>query len=288
MSSYQHPQDADWVGVSTDEIQGYLTEDIVDYDDPTTPQQTKPPSLPRSAKSRKASSGKKRRGSQAPQSGSDTEKETVKMPSRSSRHHSSSPGSKGSKSSSKTKTDDWNEVTDPEERRRIQNRIAQRKFREKAREQKDRAQRDAQNQQYAGSSYHIPGPDEITNDGADLSGLPWGSLSMRHVVARGHASASQQGNNSSSRRESSDPSAASPSRPDLDTSSYPAAYLSPTYTSAGGYYATTPQMSSITSYDNSSISRGGNDDSSPYYSYDYDCEYDYEVDATGGGSYHQI
>ncbi len=62
---------------------------------------------------------------------------------------------------------------------------------EKAREQKDRAQRDAQNQQYAGSAYHIPDPEDFTlDDGGDLSGLPWGGLNMRHVVARGHASAS--------------------------------------------------------------------------------------------------
>lgn len=62
---------------------------------------------------------------------------------------------------------------------------------EKAREQKDRAQRDAQNQQYAGAAYHIPDPEDFTlDDGGDLSGLPWGGLNMRHVVARGHASGS--------------------------------------------------------------------------------------------------
>ncbi|KAK4104909.1 hypothetical protein N658DRAFT_493013 [Parathielavia hyrcaniae] len=63
---------------------------------------------------------------------------------------------------------------------------------EKAREQKDRAVRDAQNQQYAGSAYQIPDPDDFALDdgGSNLSGLPWGGISMRHVVARGHASAS--------------------------------------------------------------------------------------------------
>lgn len=58
---------------------------------------------------------------------------------------------------------------------------------EKAREQRDRAQRDAQNQQYAGSTYHIPAADDLMVDDGDLSGLPWGGINMRHVVARGHA-----------------------------------------------------------------------------------------------------
>jgi hypothetical protein len=80
---------------------------------------------------------------QSPSSGSDTETEatgqgSINMPSGSSskhqhHHHSSSSSSKrhGSSSSSKhqSKGDDWSEVTEPEERRRIQNRIAQRKFR---------------------------------------------------------------------------------------------------------------------------------------------------------------
>lgn len=74
----------------------------------------------------------------SPHSGSDTETEghsSSNMPSGSSskhHHHSSSSSKKHSSSSSSkhhSKGDDWSEVTEPEERRRIQNRIAQRKFR---------------------------------------------------------------------------------------------------------------------------------------------------------------
>lgn len=77
-----------------------------------------------------------RRSTDSTTSGSNTEREdNSKMPSgSSSKHHSSSSGSKkhhSSSSSSKhhSKSDDWSDVTEPEERRRIQNRIAQRKFR---------------------------------------------------------------------------------------------------------------------------------------------------------------
>ncbi|KAK3501686.1 hypothetical protein B0T13DRAFT_207631 [Neurospora crassa] len=116
--------------------------------------------------------------------------------------------------------DDWHQIHEPEQRRRIQNRIAQRKFRAKARSLKDQAARDAQNRRYAGCAYTCP---EVGNlpveydtreveegEGYDfegegggggkngqegriplggervLSGLPWGGLSMRFVVGRGH------------------------------------------------------------------------------------------------------
>lgn len=146
---------------------------------------------------------------QSPHSGSETEtEEHSNMPSGSSskhhhHHHSSSSSSKkhGSSSSSKhqSKGDDWSEVTEPEERRRIQNRIAQRKFREKAREQKEREERESRNEQLAGSSYQVPVPEDFMSPegggeyGDYLSGVPWGGVSIQHMVAMGHESESRRG-----------------------------------------------------------------------------------------------
>ncbi|KAF2209939.1 hypothetical protein CERZMDRAFT_99993 [Cercospora zeae-maydis SCOH1-5] len=79
--------------------------------------------------------------------------------------------------------DDWSNVTNPNERRKIQNRIAQRKFREKARSQREEAERRYENEQRASASYCAPEPEDVDN--AEEPGLPWGSFSMRHVIRTG-------------------------------------------------------------------------------------------------------
>lgn len=80
------------------------------------------------------------------------------------------------------------------------------------------------NQEHAGSSYHTPSADEIAAFDEDLSGLPWGSLSMGHVFAKGHESASRSG----SRRD------------DAGDAAFDSQYLAPTsaYGGAADYGST--------------------------------------------------
>ncbi|KAF2644195.1 hypothetical protein P280DRAFT_356744, partial [Massarina eburnea CBS 473.64] len=93
-------------------------------------------------------------------------------------------GSSPSTTDSKPRLDEWTEVQDPSERRKIQNKLAQRRFREKTREQKEEAGREMENQQRAGNAYASPEPGDI-DQSRELSGLPWGGISMKHIVETG-------------------------------------------------------------------------------------------------------
>jgi hypothetical protein len=77
------------------------------------------------------------------------------------------------------------------QRRRAQNKLAQRKFREKAREQaRERREYDMKAETW---TQYKQGQDVESEDlgMSELSGLPWGGVSMRHVVARGHDSSAR-------------------------------------------------------------------------------------------------
>lgn len=199
---------------------------------------------------------------------STSERDTKKMSSYSSQYPPDSGSKKHSsksKSKSKVKNDDWTDVTEPEERRRIQNRIAQRKFREKQKEHKERAERDERNQENAGSSYRVPdagqlGPDE------EVSGLPWGGVSMRHVVARGHESETRRGSGRDNYTH--------------DDAQY--------YNAYSGYYTSSSQHQQTASWGSRGSSGGDDqqhDDQQYYCDYDYDYDHGHDQNSGGGSSY---
>ncbi|KAH6866785.1 hypothetical protein BKA58DRAFT_388623 [Alternaria rosae] len=101
--------------------------------------------------------------------------------------------------SSEAGPDDWSDIKDPNERRKIQNKLAQRRFRDKVKEQKEEMERDVENQRQAGGAYAPPEPEKIDARQA-LSGLPWGGISMRHIVETGKSKEQSSQRNS---RESS-------------------------------------------------------------------------------------
>lgn len=57
---------------------------------------------------------------------------------------------------------------------------------DKAKDQKERQDREAENRAHASASYQTPEPRDMGTDD-ELSGLPWGSLSLKHVVSKGRA-----------------------------------------------------------------------------------------------------
>jgi hypothetical protein len=66
-------------------------------------------------------------------------------------------------------------------------------------EQKEETDRQLVNQRRAGSSYVSPEPEEIDTN-HNLSGLPWGGISMRHIVETGRTK--EQSSRESSREDS--------------------------------------------------------------------------------------
>jgi hypothetical protein len=62
----------------------------------------------------------------------------------------------------------------------------------KQKEQEEREKREAANQERAGSAYTSPGPEQL-QDNSNLSGLPWGGVSLSYMMQSG-----QQGKSSDS------------------------------------------------------------------------------------------
>jgi hypothetical protein len=62
---------------------------------------------------------------------------------------------------------------------------------EKARENKEKAERDSRNQENAGNSYRTPASSDIRTE-PDLSGLPWGSVNLCLFVSKGHEAESRR------------------------------------------------------------------------------------------------
>ncbi|KAI9808272.1 MAG: hypothetical protein M1825_004729 [Sarcosagium campestre] len=110
----------------------------------------------------------------------------------------------GGDEASGVQEDDWKHIKDPIERRKVQSRNAQRKFRQKERERKEEDTRNLEDTKRAGSAYESPKTEDLKR--VEGTGPPWGSLSIRHVVETGRAK--ERG----SRRTSRESSATSESR----------------------------------------------------------------------------
>ena len=131
MSSSQFPEDYISLGnLSLEAEEDYEESYQQGPDDPTTPRQPRPPlqSFSSGSSSRRVTFADTFSGSETERDNHKSRK-SHKMSSRSATKQPSSSSKKHSSSKNKAKNDDWTDVTEPEERRRIQNRIAQRKFR---------------------------------------------------------------------------------------------------------------------------------------------------------------
>ncbi|KZF26898.1 hypothetical protein L228DRAFT_265249 [Xylona heveae TC161] len=86
--------------------------------------------------------------------------------------------------------EEWDHITDPSERRRVQNRVNQKRFRDKQKKKKEDEVRARDNQERAGAAYTVPDSEDLEAD-VDLPGLPWGGVSLKYVIEQGKARQSE-------------------------------------------------------------------------------------------------
>ncbi|MCJ1441778.1 MAG: hypothetical protein MMC23_002270 [Stictis urceolatum] len=84
--------------------------------------------------------------------------------------NSQSQGQKGA-SPNQQASEDWSHIEDQHERRRVQNRIAQRTYRARKKNEAEEAARVAENQQVAGAAYRAPNAEDMARND-NPSGLP--------------------------------------------------------------------------------------------------------------------
>lgn len=103
----------------------------------------------------------------------------------------------------------------------------------------------------------MPASDELLGDDEECSGLPWGSISMRHVMSRGHDKESRKSGGDDTIMHS-------------DDNNVYGSYLAAGSYNTAAQAMTSPSYQSYGSHDNSSGTGGDYfDDNTFYYSTDY-------------------
>ncbi|KAI9761639.1 MAG: hypothetical protein M4579_000873 [Chaenotheca gracillima] len=82
-------------------------------------------------------------------------------------------------------SESWKNLDDPKERRKVQNRNAQRKYRQDKKTKAEDNARDTENRQQAENAYRGANPNDST-------GPPWGGPSMGYIISGGQRPTAEQ------------------------------------------------------------------------------------------------